>query len=178
MTATRKTFRGAFLLRRESLTLADLYFRTGSPRTYFSALKPAPYLFRRERQIVQTKSRRAIDAHCRSPPRPAITRLARPLEPNGPGPFSLSTKIVSKSFGKSLETRHPIVDQIGVEQLAVLVNHFFHQAVADGVHDAALVLPFAEHRVNRLADVGEGNIFEQFDFAGVADRPLLPRRPS
>ena len=40
--------------------------------------------------------------------------------------------------------------------------------MADGVHHAAFVLSFAQHRMDRLADIGQRDIFNQFDFAGVA----------
>ncbi len=30
--------------------------------------------------------------------------------------------------------------------------------MADGVHHAAFVLAFAKYRMNRLADIGEGNV--------------------
>jgi len=71
-----------------------------------------------------------------------------------------------------LKARHPIVDQIGIEQLAIFVNHFFEQAMADGVHHAAPILALAEHRVNRFANISQGTYLSNL-ISPVLDRPLL-----
>ena len=40
--------------------------------------------------------------------------------------------------------------------------------MADGVHHTAFILSLAQHRVNGLAHIGQRDIFNQFNFAGVA----------
>ena len=76
--------------------------------------------------------------------------------------------MVSKSFGKSAKRRHSVIDQIRIQQLPVFIDHFLDQPMADGVHDPAFVLAFAQNRMNRLANVGQRNILEELNLAGVA----------
>ena len=40
--------------------------------------------------------------------------------------------------------------------------------MADGVHHTAFILSLAQHRMDRLAHIGQRDIFNQFNFAGVA----------
>src|SRR5262245_60872650 len=64
------------------------------------------------------------------------------------------------------ETRHAVIDQIGVQRLALLVDQGLEQSMAETLNGGAFVLPLRLYWIDRLSDVGDGHIFGNFDFAG------------
>src|SRR5712691_6047327 len=66
------------------------------------------------------------------------------------------------------ERRHTVVDEPGIQELAVLVHASLEERGTDSLHRGALVLRGALARVDRLAHVGGRDVFQQRDLARLA----------
>ena len=90
-----------------------------------------------------------------------------PLAPNGPFRCGISMAIGSMTSGHVAQRRQDVIDQIGIDQLAVIVSDLFKHRLADaGDRRAGELLATAE-RVEGLADVHGGSILDQLELAGV-----------
>src|SRR5581483_4517465 len=56
------------------------------------------------------------------------------------------------------EIRHAVIDQVWIQQLPVFIDHLLEKRMAEAEEDAALVLSFALNRMDRLADIGDGDV--------------------
>ena len=65
-----------------------------------------------------------------------------------------------------MEPRHPVLDEVGVHQLLAVVDHLLVERSAESLRGGPEILGFDEGRVDRLADVADGNEVLDRDGAG------------
>lgn len=65
--------------------------------------------------------------------------------------------------------RESVVGEFAADELALgIVDGFFEKNLSDGLDDAAVNLAIDEERIDDVAAVVDGDIFEELDFAGIA----------
>ena len=82
--------------------------------------------------------------------------LAAALGPEGPGPVAVLDDDAGRLAGQVLDGRDAVLQQVVVEQQAVLEDHLLEQRVADALHRGALVLALHELGVDGPAHVRDG----------------------
>ena len=83
-----------------------------------------------------------------------------PLAPKGPVGSGTSRRIVSIVGRHVAEGRQNVIDEIWIDQLPIVIGDFFKHRLTDaGNRGAGELLPATE-RVERLADIDRGRIFE------------------
>src|SRR5512145_1184855 len=131
-------------------------------RLSFPVFKGAPDALWRQRQVSDAHAGGAIDGIANRGRDGKNSALGHAAYAEGAGAIPVFDQQRVKLFRHFREGRDPIVDQIGIEQLAVVVNQLLEKGVADALHRRAFLLSDAMLGMDSLADIGDGD--ESFQF--------------
>src|SRR4029077_1106782 len=94
-------------------------------------------------------------------------RFPHPLCPIGSRSIFVLDKRRIEMMRQIGKAWNPVVNQIGVQRLAMLVLQGLKKGMSQSLNSGAFILPFLLRRVERLPDIGHGDIASQCDLPRV-----------